>query len=466
MKKEEVVIIGAGPSGIFAAYELLKVCKDLHITLIDKGNDIYKRKCPQQEKKMSKCIHCKRCSIMEGFGGAGAFSDGKYNITTEFGGWLSEILEDEEKVMDLIEYVDKINVDFGAPTQYGTNGEALKRLEKECDKVNLKVLKAKVKHIGTEINLQVLKNMYEFLKDKVTLKMNTDVITFFRTENGMYKVILENNEVLKAKYLIVAPGRRGAKWFAGVCKEDLGVTLSVNRVDIGVRVETLAKYCDKWTDEIYEVKVCTRENKHGDRVRTFCMNPNGIVALENVDGIITVNGHSYNDKALGSENTNFALLVTNHFKPPFQDGYEYSRAVAKASNMLNGGATVQRFGDLLMGKSTKAEALEKNEVKPTLKAAMPGDLEFIIPMRQLEDIIEMMKQLDKIMPGVASEDTLLYGVEVKFYCSRPDMDKNLEIKGYENLYAPGDGSGTTRGLAQAAAAGIHVARVIAEKMEK
>ena len=463
MKKQDVIIIGAGPAGIFAAYELSKKCNDLNIILLDKGNDIYNRRCPQQENKLSKCTNCKRCSIMEGFGGAGAFSDGKYNLTTEFGGWLSEILEDEDMVIDLIEYVDKINVLFGAPTEYDTNEDALIELEKECNRVKLKVLKAKVKHIGTEINLQVLKNMYEFLKTKVTVRMNVDVETFEK-ENKKYKVKLVSGEILESDFLIVAPGRRGAKWFASLAKEKLGIKLSVNRVDIGVRVETLAKYCDKWTDKIYEVKVMSRENRHGDRVRTFCMNPNGVVALENVDGIITVNGHSYNDKSLGSENTNFALLVTNHFRPPFQDGYEYSRAVARASNMLNGGATVQRFGDLLIGKSTKPGFEKTNSVKPTNAAAMPGDLEFILPMRQLEDIIDMLKQLDNIMPGVASEDTLLYGVEVKFYCSRPEMDKNLEIIGYENLFAPGDGSGTTRGLAQAAAAGIHVARIIADRI--
>ncbi|MEG2484356.1 MAG: FAD-dependent oxidoreductase [Clostridia bacterium] len=461
MKKTDVIIIGAGPAGIFTAYEVSKLCPDLKILLLDKGKDIYNRSCPQQQLGLYKCAHCKRCSIMEGFGGAGAFSDGKYNITTEFGGWLSEIVKDDKAVLELIEYVDMVNVSFGAPNEYSTSNDALDRLEADAQKADLKVLRAKVKHIGTEVNLQVLKAMYEFLKEKVSVRMNTNVTKFIQTEDG-YIVSLEDGTMLESKYLVVAPGRRGAKWFADVCT-NLSIPLLVNRVDVGVRVEVLASVCKKYTDEVYEVKVTSRENRHGDRVRTFCMNPNGVVALERVDDIITVNGHSYQDKALGTENTNFALLVTNHFKSPFIDGYAYSRAIAKASNMLNGGVTVQRFEDLLRGKAT-VEGFEKtNTVKPTLKAATPGDLEFIIPMRQLEDIIDMLKQLDKIMPGIAGPDTLLYGIEVKFYCSRPEMSEKLEIINYPNFFAPGDGSGTTRGLAQAAAAGVYVAREICQR---
>jgi len=461
MKKHfDVAIIGAGISGIMAAYELTEK-SDLSVVLLEQGKNIYKRSCPIIEGKVKDCVNCPACSIMKGFGGAGNFSDGKYNFTTAFGGWFNEYIEDKD-VMDLINYVDDINVHFGATKEvYSTTTPEALKIEKLALEHDLHLLHAKVKHLGTENNLQILKNMYDYLENKVQIESDCPVTKILPKEDGTYDLETENDFTINCKYLIVAPGRAGAEWFSNQCKE-LDIPLLNNQVDIGVRVEIPARVFEHITDAVYESKLVYRTKCHGDKIRTFCMNPYGHVVTENVDGLMTVNGHSYSDPALRSENTNFALLVSSRFTKPFNDPYQYGKRIASLSNLLGGGILVQRFGDLVKGNRTNEHRLSQSFVKPTLNAT-PGDLSLVIPKRQLDDIIEMIYTLDKIAPGMANHDTLLYGVEVKFYSAKPELTSELETK-YKNMFAIGDGAGVTRGLAQAAATGVYVARNIIKKL--
>lgn len=456
----DVLIIGAGISGICAAYELSIKRKDLKIGILEQGNGIYERSCPIISKKVTKCAHCQECSIMKGFGGAGSFSDGKFNITTEFGGWLNSYVSDEE-VMNLIHYVDGINIEFGAPqeTLY-KNSEKTQAIEREALKHDLHLLNADVKHFGTERNLEILKNYYQFLSSRVDIQCNCKVEDIEISEEG-YLVVLENGINYTTTYLIMAPGRSGAEWFGNLCKKH-GFALTNNQVDIGVRVEVPAIILEEITSNLYEAKLKYRTKCYGDIVRTFCMNPYGYVVTENIDGIITVNGHSYGDQKLRSKNTNFALLVSGTFTEPFNDPYQYGKRIASCSNLLGDGVIIQRFGDLISGRRTTASRLEKSFVHPTLAAAEPGDLSLVIPKRQLDSIIEMLYVLDELAPGIANEDTLLYGVEVKFYSSKPRLSKCLEMES-KNLFAIGDGAGVTRGISQAAASGILVAREILKR---
>lgn len=457
-KNYDVAIVGAGIAGIMAAYELVTK-SDLSVVLFEQGNSIYKRVCPIVDGKVNSCINCNACSIMKGFGGAGNFSDGKYNLTTAFGGWLTDYISDKE-VMELINYVDEINVKFGATTEtYSTRTPEALAIEKRALEHDLHLLHATVKHLGTENNLNILKGIYEFLKDKVEIKCNMG-ITDINVKNEGYEVTTVNNETYSSKYLIAAPGRAGAEWFSNQCKK-LDIPLINNQVDIGVRVELPARVFEHVTDAVYESKLTYRTNCHGDRVRTFCMNPYGHVVMENVDGLVTVNGHSYSDPALRSENTNFSLLVSSRFTKPFNDPYQYGKRIASLSNLLGGGVIVQRFGDLVKGNRTNEHRLSQSTVIPTLNAT-PGDLSLVIPKRQLDDIIEMIYALDKLAPGTANYDTLLYGVEVKFYSAKPELTPELETK-YQNFFAIGDGAGVTRGLAQAAATGVYVARNILKR---
>lgn len=458
--KYDVAIIGCGTSGIFAGYELLKKKPDLNVVMIEQGNDIYKRNCPIVQHKVRDCINCKSCDIMRGFGGAGAFSDGKFNFTTEFGGWLNDFIPDQE-VMELINYVDSINVEFGATTEvFSTYSEEAKKLEKRALENDLHLLQAAVKHLGTENNLEILKRIYERIKKNITILCNTEVKQII-PENSIYKLDLGNENYISCDYLIVAPGRSGAEWLSRQCR-NLNLSLINNQVDIGVRVELPAKVFEHITDVVYESKLLYRTKQYGDIVRTFCMNPYGHVVSENVDGIITVNGHSYTDTSLRSENTNFALLVSNRFTHPFNEPYQYGKRIASLSNMLGGGVLVQRFGDLVKGVRTNDHRLGQSFTKPTLKAT-PGDLSLVLTKRHLDNIIEMIYALDKISPGTANYDTLLYGVEVKFYSSRLELSNELETK-LNNLFAIGDGAGITRGLSQASASGVHVARRILARM--
>jgi len=458
MKNEmiwDVAIIGCGIAGIFAGYELQKLNPNLKVVLFEHGADIHNRSCPMVTHKVKECISCPSCAIMRGFGGAGAYSDGKYNFTTEFGGWLKDY-RSEDEIMDIINYVDSVNMQFGATdVVYSTQSEAARKLEKKALENDLHLLQAKVKHLGTENNLEILKGIYAYLKDRLTFYFNTEVVNINIARDGYDLETTAGN--FSCRYLIAAPGRSGAEWFADQCGR-LGLSLLNNQVDIGVRVELPAKVFEHITDAVYESKLVYRTKQYGDTVRTFCMNPYGHVVTENVDGLITVNGHSYSDPKLRSQNTNFALLVSNRFTEPFKEPYKYGKHIASLSNMLGGGVLVQRYGDLLKGTRTNEHRLSKSFVRPTLNAT-PGDLSLVLPKRHMDNIIEMIEALDKIAPGTANYDTLLYGVEVKFYSSRPHLSSELETD-LPNFFAIGDGAGITRGLAQAAASGVMVARTV------
>lgn len=478
MKYEyDVVIVGAGIAGICAAYEL-SLKTNLKILLLDQGRPINSRVCPMISNKGSNCANCVSCNIMKGFGGAGNFSDGKYNFTTEFGGWLNQYISNDE-VEELIDYVDSINMKFGATDEtFSTSTKEAKEIERKALQNDLHLLHAKVKHLGTENNLKILKNFFEYLNDKVDIVCNKKVehilpkhlLSKNEDSDNKHRILFEDNSFVKCDFAIIAPGRSGAEWFSNECRS-LGVELINNQIDIGVRVELPAEVFKDITESVYEAKLKYRTKKYGDIVRTFCMNPYGHVVAENVDGLITVNGHSYSDKSLRSENTNFALLVSNTFTEPFNDPYQYGKRIASFSNLLGNGVIVQRFGDLIKGRRTNTHRMSKSFVTPTLKAS-PGDLSLVLPKRHLDNIIEMIYALDKIAPGTANEDTLLYGVEVKFYSARPKLTNELEISfdnnvsSNQNIFAIGDGAGVTRGLAQAGASGIYVARRIIERVKK
>ena len=452
----DVIIIGAGPGGIFAAYELMQHQPDLNVAVFESGHPLNKRHCPIDGEKIKSCISCKSCSIMSGFGGAGAFSDGKYNITNDFGGTLHEYIGKKE-ALELMRYVDEINMKYGgAGTKlYSTAGTRFKTL---CIQNDLHLLDASVRHLGTDINYVVLENLYADLKDKVTFFFNTPVLSVAKAENG-YEVITKEGAYI-SETCIISVGRSGSKWMETVCKE-LDIPTRSNRVDIGVRVELPASVFAHLTDELYESKIVYRTQKYGDKVRTFCMNPKGAVVNENTNGIITVNGHSYEDPERQTENTNFALLVSKHFSEPFKDSNGYGESIARLSNMLGGGVIVQRFGDLIRGRRSTPKRMEEAFITPTLNAT-PGDLSLVLPKRLLDGIIEMIYALDKVAPGTANDDTLLYGVEVKFYNMEVEVSEKLESR-HPGLYIIGDGSGITHSLSHASASGVHVARNITEK---
>lgn len=451
----DVIIIGAGPGGIYSAYELKKTKPSLKVAVFEAGQELSKRHCPIDGDKIKTCIGCKSCSIMSGFGGAGAFSDGKYNITNDFGGTLYEHVG-RAKAIELMEYVDRINIENGGKgcKLYSTAGTALK---KTCMQNKLKLLEASVRHLGTDINYIVLDKLFAFLKDSVDFYFNT-TITSLEVIDGGYRVNHDQGSA-SCTNCIISVGRSGSKWMESVC-ENLSIPAKSNRVDIGVRVELPAVIFSHLTDELYESKIVYRTEKFEDNVRTFCMNPHGIVVNENTNGIITVNGHSYEAKDKQTENTNFALLVAKHFSEPFKDSNGYGESIARLSNMLGGGVIVQRFGDLVRGRRSNAKRIAEGMVQPTLSAT-PGDLSLVLPKRILDGIMEMIHALDKIAPGTANDDTLLYGVEVKFYNMEVEVDENLETQ-YKGLYIIGDGSGVTHSLSHASASGVFVARRIAE----
>ena len=459
MDRYDVIIIGAGPGGIFSAYELMKRAPQLKVAVFEAGHALNKRKCPIDGDKVKTCIHCKTCSIMSGFGGAGAFSDGKYNITNDFGGTLYEHIGRKE-ALNLMHYVDDINMEYGGEGTrlFSTAGTKFKKV---CIQNKLKLLDASVRHLGTDINYIVLENLYKKLSETVDFYFDTPVDTIHVDEDG-YSVIC-GDKSYSCKKCIVSVGRSGSKWMQHIC-EELDIPTKSNRVDIGVRVEIPAVIFSHLTDELYESKIVYRTEKFEDNVRTFCMNPNGIVVNENTNGIITVNGHSYEGKEKQTENTNFALLVAKHFSEPFNDSNGYGESIARLSNMLGGGVIVQRFGDLVRGRRSTERRIEEGLVTPTLKATA-GDLSLVLPKRILDGIIEMIYALDKIAPGTANDDTLLYGVEVKFYNMEADIDEHLESR-YKGLYLIGDGSGVTHSLSHASASGVFVAREIAGEMER
>ncbi len=464
----DVIIIGAGPGGIYAAYELTKENQDLKVGVFEAGNELSKRKCPIDGVKVKSCIGCKSCSIMSGFGGAGAFSDGKYNITNDFGGTLYEYIG-KEQALSLMRYVDDINMaNGGEGTKLYTTANT--QFKKICMQNKLKLLDASVRHLGTDKNYVVLENLYRQLQGKVDFYFNTpvrhiEIMNEADSGEGIsaeeyYKIITDSREFTCAK-CIVSVGRSGSKWMETICRE-MNIPTESNRVDIGVRVELPAELFAHLTDELYESKIVYRTEKFEDRVRTFCMNPRGSVVNENTNGIVTVNGHSYEDPAMQTDYTNFALLVSKHFSEPFKDSNGYGESIARLSNMLGGGVIVQRFGDLIRGRRTNYKRLADSFVTPTLKAE-PGDLSLVLPKRILDGIIEMIYALDKIAPGTANDDTLLYGVEVKFYNMEVKLNDHLETE-HKGLYIIGDGSGVTHSLSHASASGVFVARDIIEKL--
>ncbi len=454
--KYDVLIIGAGPGGIFSAYELMKKAPELKVLVLEAGHPLEKRKCPIDGEKITSCIGCKTCSIMKGFGGAGAFSDGKYNITNQFGGTLYEYIG-KKQALDLMHYVDSINLAYGGEGTklYTTANSALK---KECLQYGLHLLDASVRHLGTDINYVVLGNLYNELKDKVEFRFDTEADHVEKTPDGY--IVSAGGERFEGRYCIISAGRSGSKWMESVCR-DLKISTKSNRVDIGVRVELPYEVFSHLTDELYESKLIYRTGKYGDLVRTFCMNPRGVVVNENTNGIVTVNGHSYEDPAKWTENTNFALLVSKHFSEPFKDSNGYGESIARLSNMLGGGVIVQRFGDLMQGRRSTPDRIRDSFTIPTLSAT-PGDLSLVIPKRILDGIIEMIQALDKIAPGTANIDTLLYGVEVKFYNMEVALDEHLQTS-HPGLYVIGDCSGITHSLSHASASGVCVARDIAGK---
>ncbi|MBQ9272487.1 MAG: NAD(P)/FAD-dependent oxidoreductase [Mogibacterium sp.] len=453
----DVIIIGAGPGGIFAAYELTKN-SGLKTAVFEAGKKLEERKCPIDGVKIKSCINCESCSIMSGFGGAGAFSDGKYNITNDFGGTLYEYIGKEEAIK-LMEYVDTINMSHGGEGTklYTTANSSFKKL---CRQNNLLLLDASVRHLGTDKNYVVLGNLYEELKDKADFRFRTPV-EHIEVIDGGYRVITKDGSYTCSK-CIISVGRSGSKWMEDVCRE-LDIPTESNRVDLGVRVELPAELFSHITDELYESKIVYRTEKFEDKVRTFCMNPRGSVVNENTNGIVTVNGHSYEDPEKQTNMTNFALLVSKHFSVPFKDSNGYGESIARLSNMLGGGVIVQRFGDLIRGRRTNYQRLADSFVTPTLKAE-PGDLSLVLPKRILDGIIEMIYALDKIAPGTANDDTLLYGVEVKFYNMEVTLNEHLETR-YSGLYMIGDGSGVTHSLSHASASGVFVARDILDSVQ-
>lgn len=454
--KYDVLIVGAGPGGIYSAYELAKRRPDWKVAVLEEGAPLEERKCPIDGGKVKSCIHCATCSIMCGFGGAGAYSDGKYNITNEFGGTLYKHIG-KQKALELMEYVDEVNCrNGGSGTKlYVNEGNISPRKFLEND---LHLLHARVRHLGTDINQVVLKNLYGRLKDQVEFHFRTRVNTVDAEEGGYS--LQTNRGVFEGKYCVISTGRSGSAWMEELCRK-LGIERTSNRVDIGVRVELPYEVFAEITDMQYEAKIVYVSKKYGDKVRTFCMNPHGVVVNENTSGIVTVNGHSYEDPARYTPNTNFALLVSNTFTRPFTQSNQYGESIARLSNMLGGGVLVQRFGDLIRGRRSTVERIEQGFLEPTLKAT-PGDLSLVIPKRQLDDIIEMIYALDKICPGTANDDTLLYGVEVKFYNMEVEVDENLETR-RPGLFVIGDCSGVTHSLSHASASGVYVGRYLADQ---
>lgn len=458
MKKYDVIIIGAGPAGIFAALELVAK-NNLQILILEKGRDISQRSCPREGQE--RCLNCASCSIVSGWGGAGAFSDGKLTLTTEFGGWLDQY-QGRSRVQELINYVDGIYCHFGAPDNiFGTDLEEIRNIQRQAARADLALIPAKIRHLGTEKCYEVLQAMRDYLGDRVEIRTRTMVDHILVEDGRVAGVETSEGKRIPCKYIIAAPGREGSEWFAREAMR-LGLKTMVNPVDIGVRVELPAAIMEHITDVVYESKFVFYSKSFDDRVRTFCMSPHGEVVVENNSGLLTVNGHSYAEKK--TNNTNFALLVSKTFTEPFKEPISYGKYIASLANMLGGGVIVQRLGDLLSGRRSTTDRIKRGMVEPTLKDATPGDLSLVLPYRHLVSILEMLEALDVVAPGVNSRHTLLYGIEVKFYSSRLDLNQVLESQ-LTNLFAVGDGAGVTRGLAQASAAGVIAAREILRREE-
>jgi uncharacterized FAD-dependent dehydrogenase len=457
--KYDVIIVGTGPAGIFSALELAEDTK-LSLLMLDKGPDLEQRKCPAS--RGLGCINCHPCSLLSGWGGAGAFSDGKLTLSTEVGGWLDEYCTKEE-LAKLIAYVDSIYVRFGAPQHvYGTDLDKIDEIEREATLAGLKLIPQRLRHMGTEKCAETLRKMRSQLKDRVGIRTSTDVKSLMVRNGKIEGVKTTKDEEIHGKYVILAPGRSGAEWLRSEA-EASGLETLNNPVDVGIRVEVQAPVMEELADILYEPKFIYYSKSFDDQVRTFCVAPEGEVITESYEGVLTVNGQSYAERKTG--NTNFAILVTTSFTEPFREPIAYGKYLARLTNLLSGGVVIQRLGDLQAGRRSTEERMKRSIVVPTLKNATPGDLSFVLPYRYLADIREMLEALDKIAPGVNAKHTLLYGVEVKFYSSRLELSDCLETK-IPNLFTIGDGAGVTRGLVQASVSGVIVAREIAEREKR
>ncbi|WP_019122565.1 NAD(P)/FAD-dependent oxidoreductase [Brevibacillus massiliensis] len=476
MSKYDAIVVGAGPAGIFACYEITLKSPQSKVLLIDKGHDIYHRRCPILEEKIKLCPPAAgkkefagclpACSITSGFGGAGAYSDGKFNITTEFGGWMTDYI-DSSTVLELIRYVDQINLKHGATeTVTDPTTDTIKSIEQRGFAAGLKLLRAQVRHLGTEQNLEILKSIYEYLKDRIDMMFKTevaDILTVKENETLKVKgVLLKNGQEFHSDHVVIVPGRDGSAWLTEILKKRK-LKMYNNQVDVGVRVETSDIVMSEINEHLYEGKFIFNTSV-GTRVRTFCSNPSGHVVVENHSGVMAANGHAYKDPALGSANTNFALLVSHRFTEPFDKPNEYAREICKRANDLsNGGVIVQKYGDIIRGRRSTVNRIKEGFIEPTLKEAVPGDLGLVLPYNTMKSLIEMVEALDKVTPGIASDHTLFYGVEAKFYSARPKLTEEFETE-IQGLYCGGDGAGVTRGLAQAGAAGVWIARNIIKKL--
>jgi len=455
----DVIIVGAGPAGIFSALELADKT-DLSILLLDRGPSIDRRKCPAS--RGLGCLNCDPCSLLAGWGGAGAFSDGKLTLSTEVGGWLNEYCT-EEQLWDLLRYVDSVYLKFGATTHlYGASPEKFAELERKASFAGLKLVHQKVRHMGTEKCAETLRKMHSHLEGRVDIRTRTDVKSLLVKDGKVEGVETTKGEKFHGKYVIVAPGRIGAEWLKTEA-EILGLKTLNNPVDVGVRVEVQAAIMEELTKILYEPKLIYHSKSFDDHVRTFCVAPLGEVITESYNGILTVNGQSYAERK--TKNTNFAILVSTSFTEPFREPIAYGKYIARLSNLLSGGVIIQRLGDLKAGRRSTEERIKRSLCVPTLKNATPGDLSFVLPYRYLADIKEMLQALDKVAPGINSNDTLLYGIEVKFYSSRLELTNQLETK-IQNLFTIGDGAGVSRGLIQASSSGVIVAEEIAKRAKK
>lgn len=461
MARYDVIIVGAGPCGIFTAYELVKNNPNMKIIMFEKGRDIESRECPKRITNV--CANCKPCNITTGFSGAGAFSDGKLSLSPNVGGRIQEYVG-YDKTFQLIKYVDDIYLKYGADEKvYGINLEVIEEIKRKATVANLMLVESPIRHLGTEEAKKIYHRLQEFLLDNnVEIKFRTSVKDLVVEDDHVVGVITENDEVYYAKSVVICVGREGASWLSKIIDKH-NIPCDNNRVDIGVRVETPNHIWKGITEYLYESKFIYYTKTFDDKVRTFCMNPGGYVAVEHYDNLAVVNGHSY--KNIKSENTNFALLVSKHFTDPFKDSIKYGKYIAELANMLSGGRVlVQRYGDFVRGRRSNEERIKRNSVVPTLSDAVAGDLSLVLPYRIMLDVKEMIEALDYVVQGVASFDTLLYGVEVKFYSNEVRVKNNFESEKIKNLYFGGDGAGITRGLMQASVNGVLIAQDILNRV--
>jgi uncharacterized FAD-dependent dehydrogenase len=469
----DVIIIGAGPAGLYAAYEFTLKAPGARVLLVDKGVEAKYRHCPIMEGKIDKCPPANRiktyascwpaCGVINGAGGAGSFSDGKFNITAEFGGFLTDYLPASE-VLSLIHYVDQINLRHGAPdTITDPTTEEVARIERRAMGAGLKLLRARVRHIGTDKNLELMTSIFNYLAEHIEMRFRTFVEDLWIEDGRVRGVRLRGGEEVAGRFVIVAPGRDGSTWLSELFRRHK-LRMSNNQVDIGVRVETSNVVMQEINDYLYEGKFIFNSPSTGLRVRTFCSNPSGHVVVENHTGVMAANGHAYKDPALGSENTNFALLVSHRFTEPFDRPNEFAKQICRHANQLsNGSIIIQRYGDILKGRRSTPQRIREGFIEPTLKEAVPGDLGLVLPYKTMVALQEMIEALNHVTPGIASEHTLFYGVEAKFYAARAEVDHTLQTK-IDGLYCAGDGPGISRGISQAASSGVYAARNIIARL--